>query len=140
MRFWDSSALVPLFVAEPSSSATRELYENDPELIVWWLTEVECASAVTRRERSGDLSDPDGALDQVKRLAGGWRVVDPVEPLRRNAIRAVRAYGLTAADGCQLAAALVAAEGDARSIPLVTLDDRLADAARREGFTVIVPS
>jgi hypothetical protein len=39
----------------------------------------------------------------------------------------------------QLAAAVVAGEGHAASLEIVTLDDRLADAARREGFTVRGP-
>ena len=37
----------------------------------------------------------------------------------------------------QLAAALVAADHDARTLEFVCLDERLAAAARREGFAVI---
>jgi hypothetical protein len=37
----------------------------------------------------------------------------------------------------QLAAAFIAAERRPPSLEVVTLDDRLADAARKEGFEVI---
>jgi predicted RNase H-like nuclease len=38
--------------------------------------------------------------------------------------------------GRGLAAAVVASEGNAASLEILTLDDRLIDAARREGFVV----
>ena len=48
---------------------------------------------------------------------------------------------LRAADALQLAAAFIAAERRPSSLELVTLDDRLAAAARKEGFGVVdVPS
>jgi hypothetical protein len=46
-------------------------------------------------------------------------------------------HALRAADSLQLAAALVAAEHDPRSLRFVALDHRLAEAARREGFEVV---
>jgi hypothetical protein len=46
-------------------------------------------------------------------------------------------HDLRAADAHQLAAAFVAAESRPPSLEIVTLDDRLAAAATREGFRVI---
>jgi predicted nucleic acid-binding protein len=43
---------------------------------------------------------------------------------------------LRAADALQLAAAYVAAERRPPSLEVVTLDDRLAAAARKEGFVL----
>jgi hypothetical protein len=37
----------------------------------------------------------------------------------------------------QIAAATVLSDGDPASLPLVTLDERLARAARREGFPIL---
>jgi len=51
VRFWDSSAIVPILVAESSSVAVMAEYERDPDLVVWWATEVECVSALARLER-----------------------------------------------------------------------------------------
>ena len=46
-------------------------------------------------------------------------------------------HPLRAADALQLAAAFLAAERRPASLELVTLDDRVAAAARKEGFAVI---
>jgi hypothetical protein len=48
--------------------------------------------------------------------------------------RVLRVHALRAADALQLAAALLVSEGNPGSLEVVTLDDRLLDAARREGF------
>lgn len=48
-------------------------------------------------------------------------------------------HPLRAADSLQLAAAIVVADGAPRALPFVTLDDRLALAADKEGFPVLVP-
>lgn len=138
MKFWDSSAIVPVVVGEATSDAMRAMAEDDPLMLVWWATPVECVSAIARLERDGDLVS-DAVADAIARLdalADGWHEVQPVEAARRTARRLLRVHQLQAADAFQLAAALVACEGDPASLEVVTLDDRLVDAARREGFLV----
>jgi predicted nucleic acid-binding protein len=138
MRFWDSSAVVPLVVAEVSSSALRTMVAEDPEAAVWWATEVECVSAIARRERSGELDPADAsvALETLAELVSRWVEVPPTPTVKDDARRVVRTHDLRAADAFQLAAAR-ATRGDRRPIELVTLDERLALAARREGFPVL---
>jgi predicted nucleic acid-binding protein len=46
-------------------------------------------------------------------------------------------HPLRTADALQLAAAFVAAEQRRSSLEVVTLDDRLAAAARKEGFQLV---
>lgn len=140
MRFWDSSALIPLVMREHASSALLELRTHDPELTVWWAAEVECASALSRREREGALADPPAAWARLEQVARTWNEIPPAPALRLNAVRATRTHGLRAADALQLAAALVASEEAPGDLPFVTLDERLADAARREGFPVLQPA
>jgi hypothetical protein len=53
------------------------------------------------------------------------------------ASRLLRVHPLRAADALQLAAALAAAKGDPSSLDVVCLDQRLSEAARREGFRVL---
>jgi predicted nucleic acid-binding protein len=104
---------------------------------------VECASAIARLEREGALGPPAviEAFDRLRRLADGWHEVDASDSIREAAVRFLRVHPLRAADALQLAAAFVAAERRPSSLGLVTLDDRLAGAARKEGFAVIeVPS
>jgi predicted nucleic acid-binding protein len=141
MRFWDSSALIPLLVQEPSSGDMLALYEDDPEILVWWSTSVECVSALTRLERENSLASEGlaAALDRLDAIAAAWREVLPIDAARRIAIRLLRVHTLRAADALQLAAAVIASESHPATLPLVTLDDRLAAAAEREGFRVVTP-
>ena len=141
MRFWDSSAIVPLLVGEASSPAAMVEYERDSELLVWWATEAECVSALTRleRDRSLDGRSMNQALLRLDGLRAGWREIQPVDRLRQTAIRLLRVHPIRAADALQLAAALVAAEDHPPTLPVVTLDERLARAAEREGFPVVQP-
>jgi predicted nucleic acid-binding protein len=142
VRYWDSSAIVPLLVSERTSPAVLEAVEQDPQIVVWWATEVECISAITRRERDGalDASDVAAAADRLGALAASWRAVEPITQVRQTAIRLLRTHPLRAADALQLAAALMAAGGSPGALPFVTLDDRLVLAAQREGFPVVQPA
>jgi predicted nucleic acid-binding protein len=138
LRFWDSSAIVPLLVDEAKTEAMLALAQDDPAMLVWWATEIECVSAIARLEREDDLSSDAtlAALERLDALVEGWNEVQPVEAARRSARRLLRVHSLRAADALQLAAAVAAAEGDPASLEIVTLDDRLTAAARREGFVV----
>lgn len=142
MRFWDSSAIVPLLVREQSSDALHAAFERDPTVLAWWGTEIECVSALTRRERDGDVDS--GvlriALSRLDALVASWREVLPADGVRRTAVRLLRVHPLRAADSLQLAAAVVGATGRPDSLPFVTLDKRLALAALREGFQVLDPT
>jgi predicted nucleic acid-binding protein len=139
MRFWDASAIVPLLMAEPTTRTLQRLATRDPAMLVWWATEVECASAIARLERDGALDEAAAieAFDRLKHLAGAWHEVDPSDGIREAAVRFLRVHPLRAADALQLAAAFVAAERRPSSLEVVTLDDRLAVAGRKEGFVLI---
>lgn len=138
MRFWDSSAVVPLLLSEPASDAMRELYRNDPEIVVWWGTEVEVTSAIARLERAQQLTTriATQALRRWTELTHALHEVAPSEAVRSSACRYLRVHDLRAADALQLGAAYVAAETRPASLVLVSLDERLATAAQKEGFTV----
>ncbi len=139
MRYWDASAIVPLVINEPTSAAVIAMLDQDPQVVVWWTTEVECVSAITRREREGvlDAADVVAATARLGTLRAAWEEIRPGTRLRQTATRLLRVHPLRAADALQLAAAITAADDDPRSLPFVTLDERLARAAEREGFPVV---
>ncbi len=140
MKFWDSSAIIPLLVREAASDRVRRIVSEDADMLVWWGTPVECPSAVARRERdeSMDLETVTLALERLRILVPSWTEVQPTERLRSTAQRALRVHALRAADALQLAAAIVAAGEDRAPLEVVCLDRRLTLAARREGFQVIL--
>ena len=139
MNFWDSSAILPLLVAETSTSDMQTLYSQQPEMVAWWATPVECASALARLEREGHMeaASVSQAMRQLDVLRESWHEVQPVDPVRQMASRLLRAHPLRAADGWQLAAALVASEHQPGAWQFICLDNRLATAAEREGFRVV---
>jgi predicted nucleic acid-binding protein len=139
MKFWDASAVVPLLVAEPATRSIQALAVRDPAVLVWWGTAVECASALARLERDALLTSDaaDQAFERLRSLAEDWHEVDPSDALREAATRFLRVHPLRGVDALQLAAAFIAAEGRPSSLEVVTLDERLAAAARREGFVVV---
>lgn len=138
MRFWDSSAIVPLVIREPTSRTIAALYDQDVRVVVSWASSVEVWAAIARRRRDGSLRSPDvrAARERLRLLREDWAEVDDVESIRTRATRLVEVHPLRAADAMQLAAALVAVQDRPDSFPFVTLDDRLADAADAEGFHV----
>ena len=139
MKFWDSSAIVPLVTDEPGREPLLSLLEQDPVMAIWWATPVEVTSAVARREREDmlDLRAATQVLQKLRTLDGAWHQVLPGDALRGTAQRLLRVHPLRAADSLQLAAALTVADGDPGALEFVSLDQRLADAARKEGLNVL---
>lgn len=139
MLFWDSSALVPLLVAEAASPAVATLLKADPTVIVWWGASVECVSALSRLERTGDEGAGTAAIGfrRLDAMLSVWTEVVPSDALRRTATRLLRSHVLRAADALQLAAAVEAGRRQPQSLNFVCLDSRLAAAAAREGFRVL---
>jgi predicted nucleic acid-binding protein len=139
MNFWDSSAIVPLLIKEEMTRTISDIVAEDRYMHVWWATEVECISALARRER--ESSETSGAIETaIERLGAlreDWNEIAAGTRVRSAAKRLLRVHALRAADALQLAAASVIADGDNASVTIISLDDRLRDAARREGFPVL---
>lgn len=138
MKFWDASAIVPLLVAERSTRRLQAIGANDPAMLVWWASAIECVSALSRLERDGALTARATtlALGRLEQLAAAWHEIDPSDAIRETAIRFLRVHPLRAVDAQQLAAAFLAAERRPASLEIVTLDERMRIAAQREGFAV----
>ena len=139
LKFWDTSAVVPLLAEEPMREHLISLLDQDPDVIIWWGTTVEIASALARRERDGLLTADEvtSALAIAHQLADSWHEIVPSDSVRRTAERLLRTHPLRCADSLQLAAALVAADHNPENLQIVCLDARMSSAGRREGFTVL---
>lgn len=139
VKFWDASAIIPLLVDEPMRESLLRVLGEDPEILAWWGSAVEIASALARREREKLLNaaEVEAALATARQLADNWHEIVPSTAVRRTAERLLRVHPLRAADSLQLAAALVAADHDPTTLEVICLDARLAIAARREGFKVL---
>jgi predicted nucleic acid-binding protein len=139
VRFWDTSALAPLFVDEATTEQARQLLVEDPGVLVWIGTSVELVSALARLRRTST-----GASDllllarrEVLQRWPDWTIISDPASVTTRAQRLVDVHPLKTLDALQLAAALVASLDRPASLPIVTADRHLATAAELEGFPVV---
>jgi len=139
MRFWDSSAILPLCVKEGASEVVKGLIRDDEDVVVWWMTRIECLSALSRRRREGVLPSGDEvkARAVLSALAATWSEIQPTEKVRLRAERLFSVHPLRAADALQLGAALIWGQESPRGLEFVCLDRNLCEAALKEGFSIL---
>jgi hypothetical protein len=141
MKFWDASAIIPLCLEEPWTLGLSQVLGADTLMMIWWGSIVEwSAFARLRREGLFQARDEEHARTLLARLATAWTEVLPSQAIRDYAAHALQGHPLRAADGLQLAAALVWVQGQPSGQPFVCLDYRLRAAAQREGFPLIPSS
>jgi predicted nucleic acid-binding protein len=139
VKYWDTSAWVPLLVTEPSTPAVESILREDPDPVVWWGAAVECVSALAGATRSGRISarDLQTALATLRAFREFAFEIGPAEEVRSRAMRLLSVHPLRAADALHLAGALVWCREQPAGAGFVSLDDRLRAAALREGFDVL---
>ncbi|MEW5915109.1 MAG: type II toxin-antitoxin system VapC family toxin [Gemmatimonadota bacterium] len=138
MRFWDSSAIVPLLVRQSTSEKVDRWFAADGSVVAWTLTPVEVTSALWRLVRTNTIAEEDvyGVDARAAEFMAASHVIVDVEAVKSVAQRLLRVHQLRAADALQLGAALFWSDPRKSGATLHTLDERLAIAARREGFEV----
>ena len=139
MKFWDSSAIIPLCIAEKRTDSVQAIVEEDVNLAAWWGTPVECCSAFAhiRRENRITPVEENSLRGRIDALAEYWGEINPSNEVRILARRLLLRHPLRAADSLQLAAAIVWAGNQPEGCGFVCLDKRLREAAQAEGFTVL---
>ena len=139
MKYWDSSALVPLCVEETSTTRMLRIYRSDPAVVTWWGSDIECVSALARLEREGAMTSAmvSSAMDRLAALRAAWHEIQPSRAVRDTAVRLLRMHPLRAPDAIQLSSAVIAADREPAALEFVSLDARLASAAQREGFPLV---
>lgn len=117
----------------------QQMFSTDPVVAVWWGTEPECVSAVSRleRERALEPAAVETALERLDALKSAWHEIEPAPAVRALARRLLRVHPLSAADSLQLAACIVGSTQGASDLDLVTFDRQLQTAARREGIGIV---
>ncbi|HEV8612057.1 MAG TPA: type II toxin-antitoxin system VapC family toxin [Gemmatimonadales bacterium] len=130
--------MVPLLVHQSASPVVDSWFAGDPAIVLWTLTPVEITSALWRLVREGGLPEVEAlrADTRAQELAAASYAVMELETVQALARRLLRTHSLRAADALQLGASLFWANGRPQGKTLHTLDERLALAARREGFEV----
>jgi len=119
--YLDTSAIVPLLVAEPSSTACRRFWDDADVVVTSRLTYVETATALAQARRLDRISSRTHRAS-LRALDALWAEIAAVEiddQLVRDAAELTRRYSLRGYDAVHCASArqltaddLVAAAGD----------------------------
>ena len=135
--FFDTSAIVPLRVAQGSSQEARLAYRNVTKQVVAWTAPIEAAGAIYRAVRLGGLSKSNAkrVLSRLGQLEKRWTEIVASDQVRSSAISLLSTYDPRAADAIQLASALVWCKEKPKNRLFVCFDHKLAEAARAAGFT-----
>ena len=138
MKFWDSSAIVPLLVPEQQSDYCLEILKGDRDILLWCMSRVEVISALTRRLREKALifDQFQAAKMRFYQILESAYQITAIEKVMNRAVRLLEVHPLRAADACQLASGLVATQEDPTRLPIICFDDRLKEAAMKEGFAI----
>src|SRR2546426_12038899 len=66
VRFWDSSAVVPLLIHQERSSRVASWVSGDNAMVVWTLTPVEVVSALRRLVRERAVSEDAARVAEIR--------------------------------------------------------------------------
>ena len=100
---------------------------------------MEVASALVRRAREGafPLKERDRALASLADDLATLIIVEFTPDITANARALLLRHRLRAGDAVQLASCLYLQREMSERLPFVAFDDRLAEAARHEGLTIV---
>jgi predicted nucleic acid-binding protein len=119
--YFDTSALVPLLIAEPTSEDCRRIWEDADDVATCRLGYVEAAAALAQAQRLERISERDHleALRGLEQLWAGLAVVEVDADLTHRSAQLAARFGLRGYDAVHCAAAellassdLIAASGD----------------------------
>lgn len=133
--YLDTSALVPLLIAEPSSPACGELWDAADSITSTRLAYIEAVAAMAMAQRMGRISTTE-VRDGSAVLEELWQSVDVIEldrTLMAEAARLAVRHSLRGYDATHCAAAI-----EVNDVELVATsgDQRLIAAWRAEGLAV----
>jgi len=123
IAYFDTSAFVPMLVAEPTSEVCKRLWEDADAVATSRLLYVEACAAVAQALRMGRLTDPEhrSAVRLLDELWDAFEVVEADEFTTKRAARIARVFELRGYDAMHCASAeqfadddFVVASGDRR--------------------------
>jgi predicted nucleic acid-binding protein len=138
MRFWDSSAIIPLLVLEDKTEYCISAFQTDKEIMVWTMSKVEVFSALCRSFKENTLTEGTFELAK-KRMTDLFDIafeIVSISKVKERALRLSQVHTLKAADALQLASVLVATQEVTSKLPIMCFDEKLKQAAKLEGFVI----
>ena len=142
--YFDTSALIKLYIEEEGTEIVLDLAEDDDshQIVILDIALLESRSAVRRRERDGDISEPDAnrVLRQIEDDGSSLYLVQPLSSaVIEEAARLIDSHPLRAIDALQLAGCVVVRYSVPPPLTFVCADVRLCEVAGFEGLTTLNP-
>ena len=137
IAYFDTSAIIPLIINEPSSDRCNRLWNDSSRVVSVRLLYPEARAALAKAERMGRLSatQRSTAVVELESIIAEVDQIEVTEALARRGGELAQAYGLRGYDAVHLAAASAIADSD---VVLVTGDSVLANAANSIGIAVSI--
>lgn len=135
IAYFDTSAVVPLLIAESGSSEAGRLWDDADRVVSASIMLAEARAALAQALRLGRMTaaELDTAKGEFARLVEEIDFVETTRSILTSAGDVAEQYGLRAYDATHLAAALRLADDD---IVVVAGDRDLLRAARQAGLAV----
>jgi hypothetical protein len=136
IAYFDTSAVVPLLIDEPSSTACRELWNAADRVLSSRISYVEASAALAAAARTGRISEAEhtAALTDLEQLFWDANVLELDERLGRLAAGLVNSQSLRGYDAVQCASAVIAASDE---LVAVSGDSRLLAAWSALGIATV---
>ncbi len=135
IAYFDTSAVIPLLIGEPSSATCARVWNEAARSISVRLLYPEARAALARAERMGRITkrQHESAVAELEAIITEIDYVEITPELARHAGDIAHAHHLRGYDAVHLAAAMSALDAE---LVLVTGDNDLAAAARSLGLAV----
>ena len=137
IAYFDTSAIIPLIISEPSSDRCNRMWNEASRVVSVRLLYPEARAALAKAERMGRLRPRQrvAAVVELETIITEVDHIEVTEALARLAGELAQAHGLRGYDAVHLAAASAVADSD---VVLVTGDSDLANAANSIGIAVSI--
>jgi predicted nucleic acid-binding protein len=141
MYYFDTSALVKVYVKESGSDAVLETIKKASPVVTSILAHPEVLSALARLHRHEVISKLEWSAlrRQFERDWSFWRPTPLNEDVRHEAASFLTAFPLRASDAVHLASAWLLGEKLNAAVTFVSSDERLLAAADEAGFVTFAP-
>ncbi|MFV0306544.1 MAG: type II toxin-antitoxin system VapC family toxin [Desertimonas sp.] len=139
IAYFDTSAVVPLLVQEPTTDHCTRLWDEATRIVSARLAYPEACAALARAVRMGRLTSAQmtAATAELDDVIEQIDFIEITAELAHSAGQLAQQQGLRGYDAVHLAAAVRIADDD---VVFVTGDTDLAAAARATGLAIAVPS
>lgn len=137
IAYFDTSSLVPLLIAEPSSTTCSRLWNEATRTVSSRLIYPEARAALAQAERMGRITANAlrKAVDDLDSITDEIDYLEVTSSLAQSAGQLAEAHALRGYDAVHLASAAVVNDAE---VVLVTGDQHLGAAARDLGISVAV--